>query len=251
MDKEFYEQRVERMNLRPGDQSEYDCDICNNKGVVYKAIEVGNSFEIIVNDCECVSKRNIIRNINESGLASQFEKQTLESYEVNQDWQKEIIRKSVEFITNEKPNWFYISGQVGSGKTHICTAISKELIDKGKSFKYLRFVTDFVSLQKRLKSGYTDVREKAEQELDILLGVEVLYIDDLLKVKDLRNLFELIDGRYISNKITIMSSELSLREISNLDEAIGTRIYERTNRGEFLFQIEKNNKNNYRLYGGN
>ena len=62
----------------------------------------------------------------------------------------------------------------------------------------------------------------------------ILYIDDFLKfatnkdgiqTQDLQIMFDIINSRYINKKITIFSSELTVKEISNVDEALGSRIY--------------------------
>lgn len=239
--------KLERLNNQKGNLTDYDCDICLNKGLVYSKVLINGYEEIIVNDCECQTIRKINRTIKDSGLQEQFVNQTLNNFKVSEKWQKEIIKRAVEFIDEGSNYWFYIGGQIGSGKTHISTAISKELIDKGNTFKYLRYASDFTSLQKRMRSGYPDIRENAEHEMNMLLNVDVLYIDDLLKIKNTDNLFELIDGRYIRDKITIFSSELRLREINNIDAAIGTRIYEKTKHGKYLIQIDNDNQKNYRL----
>lgn len=243
---ERLEFKIASMNERVGDLNLTDginCEICKNKGRTYLIVD---DFEE-VKDCSCLVKRKIHRQIKNSGLEKQFENQTLENYKVQFQWQKNILKLAVDFISDKSMNWFYMGGQVGSGKTHICTAISKELIESGKTFKYIRFTTDFLSLQKRLRSGYSDIREQAELELEELINVDVLYIDDLLKVRDLSNLFEVIDGRYVRNSITILSSELTLGDLGKIDAAIGTRIYEKTKHGNYVIEIERNERRNYRL----
>lgn len=59
----------------------------------------------------------------------------------------------------------------------------------------------------------------------------MLYIDDFFKGKvsdgDINLAFTLINARYDRRCRTIISSEWSLAEILNLDEAIGSRIRQR------------------------
>ena len=78
-----------------------------------------------------------------------------------------------------------------------------------------------------------------------LEAVRCLYIDDLFKpirgdrgdipasAADLRLAFQLINYRYVHRLPTVISSEKYLTEIMDLDEAIGSRIYERA-RGYIL-----------------
>ena len=60
----------------------------------------------------------------------------------------------------------------------------------------------------------------------------MLYIDDFFKGSvsdaDINLAFELLNDRYNSKRMTILSSERSVEDILELDEAIGSRIYERS-----------------------
>ena len=74
----------------------------------------------------------------------------------------------------------------------------------------------------------------------------MLYIDDLFKGNvtgaDLNLAFQLINARYNDRKlITILSSELTLSEIIEQDEALGGRIYERA-RGFVLAAPNRNRR---------
>ena len=68
-----------------------------------------------------------------------------------------------------------------------------------------------------------------------LKTIPVLYIDDFLKCKgepstgDLNLAFELINGRYNNEKLrTIISTERSIENVLDFDEALGSRIYEKS-----------------------
>lgn len=73
--------------------------------------------------------------------------------------------------------------------------------------------------------------------MEPLKKVKVLYIDDFFKGSvtsgDINLAFELLNSRYISpDKITIISSELTIEQILKYDAAIGGRIAERA--GEYI-----------------
>ena len=67
-----------------------------------------------------------------------------------------------------------------------------------------------------------------------------LYIDDLFKLsgrvqdghlvdldrEELRVVFDLINARYVNHKTTIFSGEYSIKDISQIDMALGSRIYQ-------------------------
>lgn len=72
---------------------------------------------------------------------------------------------------------------------------------------------------------------------------EILYIDDFLKIKDSKLLdrnydiaFEIINNRYNSRKITIISSEKMLGDVERNDIALSGRIAEMTG-PEYNMQI--------------
>ena len=82
----------------------------------------------------------------------------------------------------------------------------------------------------------------------------MLYIDDFFKTErgksptsgDINIAFELLNYRYINGQlITIISCERDVDEVMRIDEAVGSRIYERT-RGNCVC-IDSKPGRNYRL----
>ena len=237
--------RCEIFNETEGSMNKVDginCKVCRNKGYIY----VIKNNEIVTKECGCVKQRKIMRMIIDSGLKEDFEKLTLASYLGKEKWQKMVKDIAADYIKNHQSKWFVISGQVGSGKTHICTAISGELIKQGYEFKYFAYAREMPRLQKRMKSGYMDVKEEAEREMERLMRCKVLYIDDFMKTKDIDNLFELIDYRYSqSDLITIISTEKNHNEMANIDEAIASRLVERS--GKYWVSVGKETGRDQRL----
>ena len=81
----------------------------------------------------------------------------------------------------------------------------------------------------------------------------VLYIDDFLKTRhgalptdgDINLAFEIINARYNNRALrTIFSGERGLNEIMELDEALGSRIYQRC--GKYKLKIGWGEGRNYR-----
>jgi DNA replication protein DnaC len=87
-------------------------------------------------------------------------------------------------------------------------------------------------------------------------NVEVLYIDDLFKTGkvegqvqkatagDINIAFEILNSRVVQKKITIISSESSIDELFDIDEAVAGRIRQMC--GEFCVNISKGDGKNYR-----
>jgi DNA replication protein DnaC len=85
-------------------------------------------------------------------------------------------------------------------------------------------------------------------------NVKVLYIDDFYKTDsenkptqaDKNIAFELLNFRYNNpDSITIISSELQIRDLLAIDEAVGSRIYERSK--DYQINIAPDINKNYRL----
>ena len=62
------------------------------------------------------------------------------------------------------------------------------------------------------------------------MKMKILLIDDLFKGSitgsDINIMFEIINYRYLNGLPLIVSCEKSIEEIINIDEAIGSRLYE-------------------------
>lgn len=234
------------MNQQPGKLTGYDCPVCMNRGYVY----VVRGDDMTQRQCSCLEVRRSMRRIRESGLADSFEACSFASFTTEYPWQKTMKTTAQKFISDcGNGKWFYVGGQVGSGKTHICTAIVGKLLNEGKSGRYMRWRDDSV----RLKACINDDAEY-NRLIAPLKSVDVLYIDDLFKVAngnppkdaDVNLAFEILNHRYINKRLaTILSGERTMDELIAIDEAVGSRIYERT-KGYCLI-VPKNSEYNYRM----
>lgn len=205
-----------------------DCPICNNKGVIIKSGP--GPLELHAYECECMKKRRSMRSIRKSGIAALLSQKTFDAYETPDDKRKRILAKAKRFVEKDE-GWFFIAGRSGSGKTHICTAICAGLIEKGQEVRYMLWRDENVAL----KSCITEY-EEYQRRIQKLKDVPVLYIDDFWKTQneslsnaDINQTFEILNSRYIDpSKRTVISTELMLSDIIRVDEAIGSRIFERS-----------------------
>lgn len=171
-------------------------------------------------------KRRSLRRIKNSGLSDMINRYSFDNYETPDETRRKTKAKAVAYVS-EDTSWFYIAGRSGSGKSHICTAICAELINKGKDVYYMSWRDESTAI----KACVTDT-EAYESKMKKLKTVDILYIDDFLKGgdtdADIRLAFEIINSRYNDKKYrTIISSERDITELLERDEALGGRIYER------------------------
>jgi len=191
--------------------------------------------------------RRSIRLIEKSGLKSLMERYTFDKYLTPEPWQESIKKKAMMFADNPDGRWFAVLGQTGCGKTHICSAIAGEFLKRSIPVYYALWNTEVKRLRATVNDG--DEHEKAIEKLQ---KIDVLYIDDLFKCKhnaeptdaDVRIAFEMLNARYNSQRITLISSEFNIDELSNVDTAIAGRINEMCR--TYVVNIERNTSRDYR-----
>lgn len=253
--KEYEQFKVDGLNDTVGNRNEedgYNCNICKNKGYVVKLVEYENgSFSHVAADCKCAEIRKSIMRMKRSGLKDIIKDYTFDKFSDKEPWQKTIKNAAMEYAKNPD-GWFFLGGQSGAGKTHLCTAICREFLLSGRSVQYMLWRDDIT----RIKAAVTDSEEYSKQ-IDKFKRADVLYIDDLFKTGkapdgtslkitggDINVAFEIINFRYNNPAlVTIISSELSEGDVVDIDEAIGGRIYERST----AFNIDKDRRKNYRI----
>lgn len=253
-EEEKIKQDVVVLNKQVGKLEGYNCNICKNKGLIYKStveeIWGQKHWEIKTVQCSCVHIREEIRRIHKSGLDNLIHKYTFKNYKTYEDWQHEVKTRAHAYANNIQ-GWFYIGGQPGSGKTHICTAIVGKIMsgEKAKAVKYMLWQDAITSLKQTINNNAELYRELMKQYSE----AEVLYIDDFFKTvlgervttADINMTFKIINYRYNNNLPTIISSELSISEVCEQDQAVGSRIAELC--GNFKLYIKPDTNKNYRF----
>lgn len=215
----------------------YQCERCHDSGQIVSRIP--GKFELHVEECPCAMERRNKARIERSGLADVMSRYTFESYQTTNPRLKAIKAAAMRYVLRAENEWFIIIGRPGSGKTHICTAIVGELIKRGVNCRYMLWRDEV----RELKALVNDNKAYFDR-MDELKRIDVLYIDDFLKGKptdgDLNVAFELLNSRYNQRLRTIISGERSIEAVMDLDEAVGSRIYERSKNG-YCFESPSEN----------
>ena len=245
----------ESMNREEGNlnaEDGYNCSICKNKGFIFVPQLYLGSYNEKQVFCKCTKIRNTIRALNRSGLADVVHDFTFDKYIASEPWQQSILEKAKTYLTECENNWFFFGGTTGSGKTHICTAIAVTLLKQSKEVKYMLWRDEASRLKAMVNSlEYADKIEEYK-------NVDVLYIDDLFKTgkteaqgkqrptqADINLAFEIINSRAIQKKITIISSECTMTDLIDIDEAVAGRIKQKS--GIYCINIAPDRSKNYRL----
>jgi DNA replication protein DnaC len=169
--------------------------------------------------CPCGALSNQIANEHRPHVVDR----PFDSFKILKPHHEPMLKLAKRFVSQESEKWFFAGGAVGSGKTHLCEALVKELFEKTrlttKSIKWREFA-------KKVKQDPTNDIPIME-----LKAVPILYIDDFLKAggdkvteADINIAYDIIDSRMGTGRWTIVSSEYTLDAISNIDKSVASRL---------------------------
>lgn len=225
----------------------YKCEKCKDMG--YLLVDRGG-YEVSV-DCECSAIRQAEELMRRSGVSGEFLKKDFKNFDTRNE--KQLINakeKAVKYCKNfmdfehERRNSIIFSGQVGSGKTHLGIAVCNRLMGDGVAVVYMAYRNAVT----KIKQYITD-ETAYSRELKRYMRSRVLYIDDFLKGRlteaDVNIMYEIVNYRYMNNLPLIISTEKSMDDLLEFDEAVGSRVIEMC-RGSIISLHGK--ELNYRIY---
>lgn len=200
----------------------YKCDRCQDRG--------------FLNDgkrCNCFKQALVNRAYRMSNLENVLRLQNFQNFDIdifsNEKYEGEdltprenmidIVGIAEGFIdTFEENNGYNLLfyGSTGLGKTFLSNCIAKALLDRQKIVIYQTAFTIMDILERRRFRNDKD--KLVEYQYDLLFGADLLIIDDL--GTELTNtftnaeIFNIVNTRLISGKKTIISTNLTPKEIS-------------------------------------
>lgn len=210
----------------------YECDKCNDKGY----LENGNR-------CSCLRQNLVSRAYEMSNVENVLLKENFSNFNIDIFSEEEfkgetlsprenmvdIVGISEGFIYNFEENngenlLFY--GTTGLGKTYLCNCIAKSLLDKRKIVVYQTAFTILEIIEKhRFNRGDQKLND---YKYNLLFEADLLVIDDLgTEVANTftnAEIFNIVNTRILSGKKTIISTNLTPKEIS---ETYTDRVFSR------------------------
>lgn len=244
---EFEQYKALEENLSFGRLEGYKCRLCRNKG--YTVVRDG--IYTIHRACTCMTRRS---HGEVSEEQREFENllttRTFENFKINSEWQKDMLKRAKAWTRQTEYPFLYIGGKTSTGKTHLAIAALYSLMQRGFAGKYVSWRKESRDLKMRMTEyGYYDSKLKA------LKTATVLLIDDFLwqpngampSDEDFRLAKEIIDARSNIRLMTIFTSNYTLRDLTEITEEIGSRIYQACGSTKnFVLTVGKEAKN-YRM----
>ena len=212
------------------------CPICEGREWILK---IKDGVEIAV-PCKCREKAVMSRRLRFADIPEAFRGMDLRSFRMDvyrkQESKKmvsdacKIIKTYLDDFESQKERGMglYIwSRTKGSGKTRISAGIANELMKRYT----VKFAVSLTILQEIKNTWRRDAAGNESQLLDALSTTDILIIDDFgveapaAWIND--KMYQIINERYINQKVTIFTSNDPLDKLS-YDDRITNRIKERT-----------------------
>ncbi|ABR50830.1 Chromosomal replication initiator, DnaA [Alkaliphilus metalliredigens QYMF] len=210
---------------------EYDCSQCKDTGFLNTGKKCNCFKQEIINYSYKMSNLSTVlqkENFNHFNMALFSEASFEEQAQSPRENMLHILNVSEGFVfnfdkDNEENLLFY--GSTGLGKTFLANCVAKSLLDKGHiviyqtAFKLLEIISDLRFQNKQEKNKY-----------DLLFEADLLIIDDLgtemTNTFTNSELFNIINSRLLSNKKTLISTNLSPKELMDrYDDRIFSRLF--------------------------
>lgn len=171
-----------------------------------------------------------IRRRIEEKLPAKYADKTFDDYEVTDDNRK-AVGLANWFLEHGNGRGLYLSGGVGTGKTFLAALIAKNFIERGD---WVVFGT-MPTLLNQLKETFDNPQLSSQMVLRKFINCDLLVLDDVgvgkLSAWNLDVLFQILNGRYESKKVTVLTSNYSLeelaRKIAEVDSLGAARIQSR------------------------
>ena len=184
------------------------CPLCDDTG--WKALEIDGVRRVVRCDCWKASVASSL--LNDARIPARYNACDFATFETNHDSLREAHKRATEFAARfpvvDRGLLFY--GQPGVGKTHLATAILKDVIRKKNARGKFYETSELLRLLRETYGTGTRVNE-----MDILRPVmeaELLVLDDLGQEKTSdwvqETLGLLINTRYASRRPTIFTTNL-------------------------------------------
>lgn len=175
---------------------------------------------------QCAFEARFQRLFGRTAVPPRFAEKNFGNYEPKTDHQKVVFNALKEYGENiaevvKLGRSLMLTGNAGTGKTHLACSIIAEAIKQG----YSALFTESSAFVRSIKDGWSE-RASEQEILDRYVNIDLLVIDEIgIGFKGDQNLlFTLINERYKRVKPTILLSNLKPAELL---EFLGERIVDR------------------------
>jgi len=240
-------------------EEKYKCNICRDTTWLNNEENEGNEYI----RCSCYNK-NLLKKLWENFGVDATKIKKLDSYVTYDELTVSAKEKAIKYIKDfdlnkrSEKNSYALLGQSGAGKSHIVIAMGAALLNRDKNSVKVVYMP-YIEAMKELKSNVLN-EEYYKRLFNRYVSCDLLIIDDLFKDKlrngklikingylagltesDMKQIYPILNIRYINHKPIIISSECSPEVLLNIDEALARRIIEPCEGNTTVFEGKKYN----------
>ena len=187
---------------------------------------------------EIERKKNMERLYTHSGMSSRLRNYNFENYKVCNENKTAYFKAKkyvADLLAGKKSNSLFITGNIGTGKTHLAASIANELIKNGQPVIF----GTLINLLTEVKDSYSIDGEYESKIINKYSKIGLLIIDDLGKERPnewtLEKLFTIINNRYENNLPVIITTNYNREKLRErlacnknyeIADSIISRLYE-------------------------
>ena len=187
---------------------------------------------------EIERKKNMERLYTLSGMSSRLRNYNFENYKVCNENKTAYFKAKkyvADLLAGNKSNSLFITGNIGTGKTHLAASIANELIKNGQPVIF----GTLINLLTEVKDSYSIDGEYESKIINKYSKIGLLIIDDLGKERPsewtLEKLFTIINNRYENNLPVIITTNYNREKLRErlacnknyeIADSIISRLYE-------------------------
>lgn len=200
---------------------------CRTKGIMTRMHDDG---ELYVLKCGLYgawrNQKDLEKVTLRANIPTSYAETTLENYEKRTVEGEKAHAYMITLGNDKTTQGAYIFGASGLGKTHLAIGLLKKMMERGNTGLFVVVPELMESLRRCLREGGDDF-----EILQALYNVDCLVLDDLGAEKATEwvaeRLYLVINQRYLSNRMTVITSNCTLQEVKERLGQQGVRITSR------------------------
>ena len=199
--------------LRGASAAASSCLMCRGAGW-------GIGANAVVLPCPKCNNYNSEKSLRKySGVPEQRWRDTFETFNLKKaPAMAEALKAAAEFASRFSVPWLVLAGPIGCGKTHLCYAVANRMAKEGVICRFW----NVASLLDVIRSTYNQQQSEGNPRENIdsmAFTPDVLILDDMGAERQSdwvdEKLFEIIDRRYSDGRGLMVTTNVSLSELSS------------------------------------